>query len=51
MSYAMMLLIVIAFMFAILGFAAVLGYFLQKAFPGRSAIEVDSPEEALEREI
>ncbi|MCD2137662.1 hypothetical protein [Salinicoccus halitifaciens] len=51
MSYAMMLLVVIAFVFAILGFAAVLGYFLQQAFPGRSAIEVDSPEEALNRKI
>lgn len=51
MSYLMMLLVLIAFTVAILGFAAVLGYFLNKAFPGKSSIEVDTPEEALNRKI
>ncbi len=51
MSYMMMLLVLIAFTFAILGFAAVLGYYLNKAFPGKSSVEVDTPEEALNRKI
>ncbi|CAM4349014.1 hypothetical protein [Lacicoccus alkaliphilus] len=51
MSYAMMLLVVIAFVFAILGFSAIMGYFLMQAFPTKSSREVDSPEEALNRKI
>lgn len=51
MSYMMMLLVLIAFTVAILGFAAVLGYFLNQAFPGKSSVEVDTPEEALNRKI
>lgn len=51
MSMMMMLLVLIAFTFAILGFAGVLGYYLNKAFPGKSSVEVDTPEQALNRKI
>lgn len=51
MSMMMMTLVLLAFTFAILGFAAVLGYYLNKAFPGKSSVEVDTPEEALNRKI
>lgn len=51
MSYSLMFLIVTAFVFAILGFAGVLSYFLTKALPGKDALVVDTPEEALERKI
>lgn len=51
MSSWLMLLIVLSFLFAILGFAAVLYYFLAKAFHSKDAIVVDTPEEALERKI
>ncbi|MCK1976908.1 hypothetical protein LNK15_07565 [Jeotgalicoccus huakuii] len=51
MSSWLMLLIVLSFMFAILGFAAVLYYFLAQAFHSKDAIVVDTPEEALERKI
>ncbi|MFD2831309.1 hypothetical protein [Corticicoccus populi] len=51
MSFGMMGLIFLAFMFVILTFAGVLGYFLQKALPSKSSVEVDTPEEALNRRI
>ena len=47
----LMLLVVLSFMFAILGFAAVLYYFLSQAFRGKDALVIDTPEEALERKI
>ena len=51
MSFAMMFLVLAAFVFSIFAFAAVLSYFLTKALPGKDALVVDTPEEALERKI
>lgn len=47
----LMLLVVLSFVSAILGFAAVLYYFLAQAFQSKDALVVDTPEEALERKI
>lgn len=47
----LMLLVVLSFVFAILGFAGVLFYFLSKAFDSKDALVIDTPEEALERKI
>lgn len=51
MSFPMMFLVFLAFVFAILGFAGVLSYFLNKALPGKDSNVIDTPEEALEREL
>lgn len=50
MSFAMMFLIMLAFLFAIFAFALILHHFLSKALPGKDAIVIDTPEEALERQ-
>lgn len=51
MSSWLMLLVVLSFVFAILGFSGVLYYFLAQAFDSKDALVVDTPEEALERKI
>lgn len=51
MNFGVMFLILVAFVLAILGFAAVLSYFLQDALSSKSSLEIDTPEEALERDI
>ena len=51
MGFGMMSLVLAAFVFAIFAFAGVLSYFLTKALPGKDALVIDSPEEALERKI
>ncbi|WP_411842285.1 hypothetical protein [Salinicoccus sp. HZC-1] len=51
MGFGMMFLVLVAFVFAIFAFAGVLSYFLTKALPGKDALIIDTPEEALERKI
>jgi hypothetical protein len=51
MSFGMMFLIFLAFMVAIFGFSFILSYFLRETLSGKTSIEIDSPEEALHREI
>ncbi|CAD2080092.1 hypothetical protein GCM10007358_15620 [Phocicoccus schoeneichii] len=50
-GYGMSTLVLLSFMFAILGFSGVLFYFLSKAFHSQDAITVDTKQEALDREI
>ncbi|GAA3714054.1 hypothetical protein GCM10022378_01080 [Salinicoccus jeotgali] len=51
MSFGMMFLITMAFMFAIFGFAATLYHFLSKALTVKDGLVIDTPEEALERDL
>ncbi|WP_020006150.1 hypothetical protein [Salinicoccus albus] len=51
MSNVMLFLISLAFIFAIFAFAGVLSYFLNKALPAKDSNVVDTPEEALDREL
>lgn len=51
MSFGVLFLIFLAFITVIFGFAMVLDYFLRKTLTPRTSVEVDSPEEALHREI
>ncbi|MCG1010952.1 hypothetical protein J4760_13070 [Salinicoccus sp. ID82-1] len=51
MGYAMMVLIMLAFLFVIFTFAFVLHHFLSRSLPGKDALVIDTPEEALERKL
>lgn len=50
-GYGMSTLVLLSFMFAILGFSGVLFYFLSKAFHSQDAITVDTKQEALDRKL